>query len=242
MFSALRFLTILPLPAHIPHAKWLTRHGWQATFTGIFIGILCAIPATLAVALSLPAPLSAALVIVCSIVLSGALHEDGLADTADSLGAPKDRRLQIMHDPRCGTFAVLALIVSLAAKISALIYLFFSLDFFTPLILTHAAARSAFPLWCRFLKPHPKTGLARLLDNTTPNAFSVLSPFFLTAILAFALLSAFSAAIFLATLTTCSLLLLLFFRRKFTFLSGDLCGFGEQILECALLFCLCALY
>ena len=237
-------------------ARWLTHHGWQATLVGILIGIICSIPPYIANDLLpitgyffMPAPLCAILAVVCSIILSGALHEDGLADTADSLGTPQnkhknknnylEKRLQVMHDPHCGSFAVLALIVSLITRMTALTYLFFSEDFFTPLLLTHAAARSAFPLWCRYLQPHEKTNLARLLDDTMPTTFSILSPFLLTAVLAFVLLTPTNAAIFLATLATCSLLLLLFFQRKFSRLSGDLCGFGEQILECILLLGLC---
>ncbi len=243
MLSALRFLTILPLPLHRPqknHARWLTHHGWQATLVGLLIGAISAIP-VLITSTILPPLLLAILAVVGSIILSGALHEDGLADTADSLGTTKEKRLHTMHDPHCGSFAVIALILSLAIRTTALAFLFKTGNLVIPLLLIHAAARSAFPLWCRLLSSHPQTSLARLLGNTTPNAFSVLSPLLVTAILAFAFLSPAHATIFLATFTTCSLLLLPLFKRLFKRLNGDLCGFGEQILECLLLLCLCSL-
>ena len=68
------------------------------------------------------APLpSAAVAIVAGILLTGALHEDGLADTADAFGAHVDRRrtLEIMKDPHNGTFGVLALAASVFARIAA---------------------------------------------------------------------------------------------------------------------------
>ena len=243
MLSALSFLTILPLPPHSPQknpARWLTHQGWQATLTGLLIGAISAIP-LLITSTILPPPLLAILAIVSSVILSGALHEDGLADTTDSLGTTKEKRLHTMHDPHCGSFAVIALILSLTIRTTALAFLFKTGNLVIPLLLIHAAARSAFPLWCRFLNPHPKTSLARLLGNTTPNTFSVLSPLLLIAILALVFLSPAHATIFLATFATCSLLLLLFFKRLFKRLNGDLCGFGEQILECLLLLCLCSL-
>ena len=243
MLSALRFLTILPVPQISPspsHARWITHHGWQATLSGLLIGTICATLALIASPLLPPLP-CAILTITCSILLSGALHEDGLADTADSLGTTKEKRLRTMHDPHCGSFAVIALILSLTIRTTSLAFLFETGLLVVPLLLTHAAARSAFPLWCRFLKPHPQTSLARLLEKTTPNTFSVLSPFLVSSALAFVLLPPAHALIFLATLVICSLLLLPLFKRLFARLNGDLCGSGEQILECTLLLCLCSL-
>ena len=80
-------------------------------------------------------------------VLSGALHEDGLADTIDALGVAKERRLSVMESPEVGSFAVLALILSFAIRVAALTFL---LDkslqvFVVSLLLLHSSARSSFP-------------------------------------------------------------------------------------------------
>lgn len=89
-------------------------------FVGALIGAaLAGVYAMLRLAL---APLPAATVaIVTGILLTGALHEDGLADTADALGARVDRErtLEIMRDPHNGTFGVLALAASVFARIAA---------------------------------------------------------------------------------------------------------------------------
>ena len=55
-------------------------------------------------------------------LLTGALHEDGLADTADGFGGGRDReqKLAIMRDSRLGTFGVLALVLSVGLRAAAL--------------------------------------------------------------------------------------------------------------------------
>ncbi len=62
-----------------------------------------------------PNPVRAGLLLLLPILFTGALHEDGLADVWDAVGATsdRDRRLEIMKDPRIGSFGVLALIMTL---------------------------------------------------------------------------------------------------------------------------------
>jgi cobalamin 5'-phosphate synthase/cobalamin synthase len=70
----------------------------------------------------LPAPLAALLVVAFSAWITGAIHLDGLADTADGLagGRTHEDRLRIMRDPAVGTYGVVALILLLAVKVTAL--------------------------------------------------------------------------------------------------------------------------
>lgn len=72
--------------------------------------------------LALPVPFCAIAAVIGSIVLTGALHEDGLADFADGLGGghSREQRLEIMKDSRVGTFGVLALISCLGLRWSAI--------------------------------------------------------------------------------------------------------------------------
>ncbi len=69
----------------------------------------------------LPAPLVALLVVAFSAWLTGAIHLDGLADTADGLGGGRTRedRLRIMRDPKVGSYGVVTLILLLAIKVTA---------------------------------------------------------------------------------------------------------------------------
>ena len=59
--------------------------------------------------------------LAAAIVVTGAFHEDGLADTADGLGGGRDRarRLEIMRDSRVGTYGVVALVLVLGAQVAA---------------------------------------------------------------------------------------------------------------------------
>lgn len=70
--------------------------------------------------------LLAALILACWVIITGALHLDGLADSADAwLGGFGDRQrtLDIMKDPRCGPAAVVVLIIVLLLKLAALEYI-----------------------------------------------------------------------------------------------------------------------
>jgi adenosylcobinamide-GDP ribazoletransferase len=77
-----------------------------------------------------------------AIVVTGGLHEDGLADTADALGAhiTRERRLEILRDPRVGTYGALALILAVSFSIATLGPLAQN-DFTRTVLLAHVLAR-----------------------------------------------------------------------------------------------------
>jgi len=63
--------------------------------------------------LALPAGAATVLALAAAVLITGGLHEDGLADTADGFGAhaSRERRLEIMRDPRVGTYGTLAVVL-----------------------------------------------------------------------------------------------------------------------------------
>lgn len=89
-------------------------------------GILIALPpaciAAILVSHNADPLLSAAIVLTIATLISGALHEDGLADTADGFGggSSRDRALDIMKDSRIGTYGAIALILSFALRVAAI--------------------------------------------------------------------------------------------------------------------------
>lgn len=110
LLSAFGLLTRLPVPStsrHRPEAAWC----WP--IIGGMIAALSVIPAMLLLASGAPPASAAIVLLVLSMVLSGAMHEDGLADTADGLfgGWTPERRLEIMKDSHIGSYGTLALIV-----------------------------------------------------------------------------------------------------------------------------------
>jgi adenosylcobinamide-GDP ribazoletransferase len=143
-FSALRFLTIVPTPAagEAPQPDWLARSLKYFPLVGIGIGAASA--AVLLLAGHIWAPVVASLLaVIASTVITGALHEDGLADTVDAFGGgwTIERRLEIMKDGRIGAYGALALGFGVALRIAALTQLPLWAGAFA-LVAGHAAARA----------------------------------------------------------------------------------------------------
>jgi adenosylcobinamide-GDP ribazoletransferase len=122
--NALRFLTIVPVPAPASdkvEPDWLTRSAKYFSTVGILVGAVAAGILLLGSGIwsgAIPAMLATA----ASVAVTGALHEDGLADTADGLGGgrTKEKRLEIMKDSRIGAYGVLALGFGMALRVAAL--------------------------------------------------------------------------------------------------------------------------
>ena len=111
MLSALQLLTILPLPA----AKSRIGSGaWAFPIVGATLGLLCAA--------ILPLKLGAILALVAVILISGGLHEDGLADVCDAVRAhrTRERMHAILKDSRVGAHGALALITCFVLRWQAL--------------------------------------------------------------------------------------------------------------------------
>jgi adenosylcobinamide-GDP ribazoletransferase len=141
--NALRFMTIIPVPSSDAAIEpdWLSRCAKYFPAVGIAIGLASAVVLLLADRIWSPV-VASLLAVATSIAFTGALHEDGLADTADGLGggASVEKRLAIMKDSRIGTYGTLALAFSLSLRVTALA----DMPVWTAaaaLIAAHAAAR-----------------------------------------------------------------------------------------------------
>src|SRR5215467_2147821 len=104
--AAVLFCTRLPVPgaATITGAD-IARASWALPVAGAIVGLIAAAVYWLARAAGLPPLPAAALTIAAGVLATGCLHEDGLADAADSLGGgTRARKLEIMRDSRIGTY------------------------------------------------------------------------------------------------------------------------------------------
>jgi adenosylcobinamide-GDP ribazoletransferase len=122
LLTALQYFTRLRVPAWVGHAQEQMA-GAVRYFPAIGLVVGASGAATLWLAAKvLPAPLPVILATVVTVLMTGAIHEDGLADTCDGLGggATRERALEIMKDPRIGAFGAIALILMLLLKIAAL--------------------------------------------------------------------------------------------------------------------------
>ena len=113
------------------------------------------------VGLGLPMALAAVLAVAAQLIMTGAFHEDGLADTADGLGGgrDRDRKLAIMRDSRLGTYGVTALWVALTIRALALAHLPVGLAG-VALILTGVCSRAGMVPVSAMLPPARAEGMA----------------------------------------------------------------------------------
>ena len=124
--SGFGLLTRLPIPQHREGGTGVTPHRAQAAWcwplVGVVIGALMALVGWAGHGLGLPGGVTAAALLATAAIATGALHEDGLADTFDGLfgGWTPERRLEIMKDSHIGSFGTLALLLVVLAKWSAL--------------------------------------------------------------------------------------------------------------------------
>jgi adenosylcobinamide-GDP ribazoletransferase len=140
--GAVSLLTRLPVRA-ARGADALARAVPWFPVVGAGVGIGIAL-AFVAGAQLLPPLVAAAAATAAGAIATGALHEDGLGDLADALGAGGDRRrrLEILDDPRQGTFGVLALGIALVVRVGCIA----TLDAYSALALlpsAHALSRGA---------------------------------------------------------------------------------------------------
>jgi adenosylcobinamide-GDP ribazoletransferase len=141
--DAARFFTRLPLGAGTFEQGALARAAWAFPIVGAAVGIIAALAYAIADRLGFP-PLAASLIAIgASVLATGGLHEDGLADTADGLGGGGDRaqKLAIMRDSRSGVFGVLALVIGVGLRMAAIAALSGEGAVLAALVAAHGVAR-----------------------------------------------------------------------------------------------------
>lgn len=159
--TATTFFTRIPAPPPTGGPRALADAAWAFPLVGAGIGGFAALVFLAAQLLGLGDWPAALLAVLAGLVLTGALHEDGLADTADGFfgGADREQRLAIMGDSRHGTFGVLAIVLSVLLRAAALAGIGEAVQTGLALIAAHAASRAALPLAMRILAPARAEGL-----------------------------------------------------------------------------------
>jgi adenosylcobinamide-GDP ribazoletransferase len=118
--AALTTLTRLPWRLGKLRADWLARAAKFFPLVGALVGAIAAL-VLIGAAQIWPRPIPALLALAAALIVTGALHEDGLADVADAAGGrDRESRLAIMKDPKLGAYGAVALVVVLGLKVAAL--------------------------------------------------------------------------------------------------------------------------
>ncbi len=176
LLIALQFLTVLPVRINsVPDAEASGRSLLYYPLVGLFIGALLA---TVAWMLGdAPPLLGAAVLLAVWVAVTGALHLDGLADSADAwvggLG-DRDKTLAIMKDPRCGPMAIVTLVVILLIKFAALAQLLAN-DAWGLIVLVPVLGRTALVLLFLTTPYVRSQGLGSLLASNLPRSACTLS-------------------------------------------------------------------
>jgi adenosylcobinamide-GDP ribazoletransferase len=236
---ALGFLTRLPVPhpdgGLANFARAYRLFPVVGGLIGLAIGVLCLALRRFGV----PDLAAAALALGAGALLTGALHEDGLADVADGFGGGRDTaaKLEIMRDSRLGTYGALMLMVSFVAQVSALAAL---PDAFVVhgLIAAHALARGVLPFMAMNLPYARKDGLAA--NAGPPDFATAATAAALALIIAWLVLpwrEAFGAALAAAA---CAAGMAWLAQRQIGGQTGDVLGGAEQLGETAILLLLAA--
>jgi len=232
---ALRFFTRLPLgTAAAPEPGALARASWAFPVAGIVVGIVCALAYAVADLLAVP-PLAIALVAIgAGAVVTGALHEDGLADTADAWGGRDPaERLAIMRDSRSGAYAIVAVVLSIALRAAAVAALPGKGAALAAFLAAHAVARGGLPAVLFLLPAARSDGLGAAAG--VPELGEVLWSLAIAAIVALAALGIVAGigALLFAGIAMAAMAYLA--RRQFGGHTGDVLGAIEQKGETAML-------
>lgn len=232
VIAAFGLLTRLPLPQRAVSAT--PRAAWAWPLVGAVVGGLSAAAGALALWLGLPIGVAAAVALATSAMVTGGLHEDGLADTADGLfgGWTRERRLEIMKDSRIGSYGMLALMLVTLARWSAIAALMATGAHWAGLIAAGALSRAPMAVLMATLPNARGTGLAHSVG--APPRMAVLAA--LTIALLIALMTTGSAGFGMAALAAAtSLALALLARTKIGGQTGDILGASQQLADLAAL-------
>jgi adenosylcobinamide-GDP ribazoletransferase len=167
-FAAIKFLTILPVPGGWSgDEKTLERSIPYFPLVGLLIGIIAA-GLDYAVGRALPPLPASALTIFALICLTGGLHMDGLADTADGFfsARPRNKMMEIMRDSRIGVMGVLAVVSVVLLKVTLLTIIITSSRWVVILIIPLAGRAAIIALMTALPYARPEGGLATLFAGS----------------------------------------------------------------------------
>jgi adenosylcobinamide-GDP ribazoletransferase len=233
---ALQFCTRLPIGGGLVADRVdFAQMAWAIPIAGAIVGLIGALVFALARALGLAPLPSAALTLVATMMTTGCLHEDGLADTADGFGGgiSRDDKLAIMRDSRVGTYGACALILSVLLRTGAITSLATPALVTPALIAAHAASRAIIPISMWLVPTARADGLSASAGSVSQRSVSIASALGLAAlVLAFGLATGFAVMVLLLLVIGGMARLCI---RQIGGQTGDVLGALEQVGEIIIL-------
>jgi adenosylcobinamide-GDP ribazoletransferase len=234
------FLSRMPMPSRyfIGHDGSLSRAVCAFPAAGLLIALPSAAVFAMLLAFGADSQLAAILSLAVAALITGALHEDGLSDTADGIGGGRDREaaLRIMKDSRIGSYGAVALVLSFAIRAAALASIGLAL---TPtlaalaLVAAATLSRAAMVWHWSLLPPARADGIAASagMPERDASRFALLSG---TAVAVLLWLPVAGLAASAATVALTALAVWLFtrhIRNRIGGHTGDTIGAAQQLTE-----------
>ncbi len=228
LLGAIQFLTVIPI-------RTRTAEPWKAAVLFPLVGAALGASGGLilmAAESHLPVHFRTLLVVLFWVLVTGALHEDGLADVADAFRAerPREKILEILKDSRIGTFGGLAVVFSVLIRWQALTGL--TLEYVPALAAVMALSRAAIVILARISRP-AAVGMGSMFARNISTATALLVGIQGTAA---AMLCGWHAGIALIAVSVSIILgARWYFERRIGGVTGDCLGAASQVAEMALL-------
>lgn len=238
------FLSRIPVPARFFTGDdgVLTKTSSMFSIAGLVIALPTSILAGLLLWSHAHSMIIVALVIAMQVLITGALHEDGLSDCADGLWGGKNRGhiLEIMHDSALGTYGTLSLILLILAKFSALLIIAeHTAPMIFSLILLYSAAlsRGAMVWHWHCLPPAREDGVAATVGQPSRSACIYNAATLLILTLGLYWLTSGDLNLWLAILVVILIVYVFtkLINRKINGHTGDTIGATQQLTEIAFL-------
>ncbi len=236
LLSAIVLLTRIPLPQRLMSdlSEDINASVWAFPIVGVMVAGFGALGYGLAITAGLPSMVSAIIAFTCMVLLSGAFHEDGLADVADGFGGGRtvERKLEIMRDSRIGAYGMIAIVLSLGLRVGGLEAL--SISQAVPALIIAGVMSRLMMVWTmRYVPPARKDGLAH--DAGRPRLGRTLLGTLVALSIAAALVDPQSVLISLCLAAAACFMMVWIAKRQIGGFTGDVLGAVQQLSEIAVL-------
>jgi adenosylcobinamide-GDP ribazoletransferase len=237
LLAAFQLLTRLPV------ARWaqagapsnLVRCVWAFPIVGFVVNATGGSAYWLANWLGVPPLLAAVWALVATTMVTGGLHDDGLADTADGFGggATSERKLEIMRDSHIGTYGALVLVLSAMARVIAIASLGDPFRVAVAFGLSGMVGRSGILVLLLALRPVRDGGMGAAMGGASIG--HIAAGLAVAVAVCIAVLPIAQGLVMIGAALGVSLALAKFARGQIGGYTGDVLGAAEVIVECVVL-------
>jgi adenosylcobinamide-GDP ribazoletransferase len=232
--TAFMLLTRLPIPGGGGKPD-MARCVWAFPVAGLVVNLAAGLVYWLGSRAGMPPLLAAAWSVAASVLITGAMHEDGLADVADGFGggATRERKLEIMRDSRLGSFGAVALLLSVIVRVAAIAALVRPEAAVAWLVAAGMLGRAVMVLPMLLLRPARSEGMGASMGRLRVG--SAAAGLAMAVAGSLALLPVRPAAAAVALSVAVSLGVARLAARQIGGYTGDVLGACEMVTECVVL-------